>query len=224
METFQTTKKVFKKAFNEILNEQNNYAIDEAALPAYAHKNFFIDYLFWKRVEVAFDLAEKNESKKKVLDFGFGSGVLSYLLAKNGYDVTSCDIELSPFRLVQKKIAFPPNISFLEGDIFEKDLPENSFDIIFALDVLEHIENLTDYIELFKKLLKPNGVIVVSGPTENFLYKLGRQFAGERFSGDYHVTNIAHIKQEFSDRLLVKTEKKLIFPFVLFEIFTANKV
>tara|TARA_R110002167_G_scaffold88964_10_gene239821 strand:- start:6628 stop:7317 length:690 start_codon:yes stop_codon:yes gene_type:complete len=222
-ETFQSTKQKFKKVFNEILKTTNNYEIDEAALPAYAHKNPLIDYLFWKRLEVAFKHVTKNPNYSKVLDFGSGSGCFSYLLAKNGYEVTAIDLDFSPLKLIQEKVDFPPTIRFIEGDLLQEDLPSNSFDVIFALDVLEHIENLSDYIALFRRLLTPNGCIVVSGPTENILYKMGRALAGNRFTGDYHVTNIAKIKQEFANQLQVKTIKRLIFPVVLFELFSANE-
>ncbi len=223
MTTFKTVKKEFKSAFEKILAKENNYEIDEAALPAYAHKNVLIDYLFWKRIKVAFDFGNTNGPGKKVLDFGCGSGVLSYLLAKNDYEVTACDLEFGPLNLVKQKIEFPRNINFVEGDIATKDFPDESFDVIFALDVLEHVENLEDYIKLFNRLLTPNGMVIVSGPTENLLYKIGRKFAGNRFTGDYHVTNIASIKDKFNDYNSVRTIKKLIVPFVLFEVFATTK-
>jgi hypothetical protein len=71
-------------------------------------------------------------------------------------------------------------------------------------------------------LLSPNGIIIISGPTENILYKIGRVFAGNRFTGDYHVTTISKVKQEFSRFFFFFTIKKILFPFVLFEIFTAE--
>lgn len=221
--TFKSTKKKFKTVFNDILKNTNSYEIDEAALPAYAHKNPLIDYLFWKRLQVAFEHANKNSSYSKVLDFGCGSGCFSYLLANNGFEVTATDLDFSPLQLIKEKIDFPTSIKFIEGDIINHDLPEASFDLIFALDVLEHIENLPDYIELFKKLLTPGGMVIVSGPTENVLYKIGRKLAGNRFTGDYHVTNISKIKSEFSPYLKVNTIRKLIFPLVLFEIFSASE-
>lgn len=224
VETFKSTKKKFKKTFAEILSTTNNYEIDEAALPAYAHKNPLIDYLFWSRLRIAFEFAQKQTGNKKVLDFGCGSGCFSFLLAKNGYQVTATDLDFSPLKLVKEKLDFPENINFIQGDIIHKELPENSFDVIFALDVLEHIENLSDYVFLFKKLLTPKGVIIISGPTESILYKIGRKFAGDRFTGDYHVTNISNIKREFGRQLNVKTIKKLIYPLVLFELFSASKV
>ena len=223
MNTYSLTKKEFKSAFRTILSSKKNYELDEAAFPAYAHKNIFIDYLFWKRVEVAFNFAKNHTGNKKVLDFGCGSGVLSYLLAKNNYKVTAVDIEFSPLLAIKEKIEFPENIKFIEGDITSMNLPDKSFDIIFALDVLEHIDDLQNYIALFQRLLTDTGVIIVSGPTENILYKTGRKLAGSRFTGDYHVTNIAKIKTEFEATLSVKTIKKLIFPLVLFELFAARK-
>lgn len=223
METFKTTKKKFKLAFNKIIHESNNETIDEAALPAYAHKNVLIDYLFWKRVQIAFNYAQQHDGSKNILDFGCGSGVLSYLLAKQGHEVTSTDIEFSPLHLVKEKIEFPSNISFIESDIISGELKNKTFDIIYALDVLEHIENLDEYILMFKSLLAPNGVIIVSGPTENIFYKIGRNIAGEKFTGDYHVSDISKIKDNFKQFLKVKTLKKLYPPVKLFELFIAQK-
>ena len=221
MKTFKEVKKEFKLAFQEILSKKNSLIIDEAALPAYAHKNPFIDYLFWKRIEVAFEYANKNKYIS-VLDFGCGSGVLSYLFAENGYEVTACDLEFDPLMRVKEKISFSQKINFVEGDILKMNFQNNSFDLIVALDVLEHVENLEDNITLFKRILKPNGSILVSGPTENIFYKIGRKIAGQRFTGDYHVTNISNIKKKFSLQLEVKTIRKLIFPVILFEIFSAK--
>ncbi len=220
---YHQIKQDFKAAFKQILKEGDSYALGEAALPAYSHNNPLIDWLFWQRIKLAFEFALNKKSARNVLDFGCGSGVLSYMLAQESFSVTACDVEFSPLHLVQKKIDFPNDIDFIEGDILDMELPKNSFDIIFALDVLEHIDSIETYIVLFEKLLKPDGVIVVSGPTENVLYKIGRKIAGSRFQGDYHVTNISLIKASFKKLLTVSTLKKLVFPIVLFEMFTATK-
>lgn len=224
MEVFKSSKKIFKTAFKVLVKEHDSYEVGEAALPAYAHRNPLIDWLFWKRIHIAYTCANNNgKAKNKILDFGCGSGLLSYMLAKNGHDVTACDIEFSPLNLVKENVRFPLNINFIEGDILDKDLEKNAFDIIYAMDVLEHIDNLEPYIELFNQLLTKDGVIIVSGPTENSLYKLGRSLAGKRFTGDYHVTTIANIKGKFATHLKVNSLKKLLFPIVLFEVFTARK-
>ena len=65
-------------------------------------------------------------------------------------------------------------------------------------------------------------MLIISGPTESFLYKIGRKLAG--FSGDYHVTNIYDVERKFSEGGFTKTGlKKLYFPFTLFRISTWRK-
>ncbi len=225
MEIFYASKKKFKDAFQKIIESNDSYEIGEAALPAYSHKNPLIDWLFWERLKIAYKYASSNgKTKNKILDFGCGSGVLSYMLTKKNHCVTACDLELSPLKLLKEIIEFPSGINFIEGDILDKNFEDNSFDIICVMDVLEHIENLEPYIKLFDRLLTPNGLILVSGPTESIFYKIGRKVAGKRFTGDYHVTNISKIKKTFNVHFEVKTLRKLLFPLVFFELFTAKKI
>ena len=95
-----------------------------------------------------------------------------------------------------------------------------SFDAIIALDVLEHVDDLTDILQQFRRLLKPGGIVVISGPTENGLYKLGRRIAGKRFTGDYHVSNIGRIEQECR-RIGLVNKIATIYPMLpLFKVFS----
>jgi predicted TPR repeat methyltransferase len=62
--------------------------------------------------------------------------------------------------------------------------------VIVAADVLEHIENLPAYLATFAAKLKSSGRLLISGPTENVIYKIGRILAGFGGKGDYHHTDI----------------------------------
>ena len=57
----------------------------------------------------------------------------------------------------------------------------NSFAAIFALNSLEHNENIPELVDRLVPLLRPDGVFILSGPTESGFYRLGRRLAG--FSG-----------------------------------------
>ncbi len=221
MDHFDEVKKKFKAAVQSILTDNSSLEIDEAALPAYAHKNPVVDYIFWQRVKVALNFAIKKNAQN-ILDFGCGSGILSYSLATMGKNVTAVDIHFGPLNLIKQKINFPTNINFIEADLLKYEMKEKQFDLIIALDVLEHIEDLKTYISEFRKILKPGGMILVSGPTENFLYKIGRRLAGEKFTGDYHVSNIHKIKRTFSEQMETETISKLVWPLTLFEVFIAH--
>lgn len=219
---FLQTKRLFRKAMNEIVAEEISYEIKEAAFPSYAHGNPLIDYLFWKRLKYAYRKTMNHGSGLRVLDFGCGSGVMSYMLASAGHQITAVDVEFRPLEKVKSKISFPANVNFREGDLTAMDIEPLSFDVILALDVLEHIETPESLYKCFAKILKPGGVLIVSGPTENFLYKIGRKLAGKEFTGEYHHKNIADIKRELKVNFETGCVTRLIWPVSLFHLFTAK--
>lgn len=217
---FKTTQKLFKTAISTILKEKGNtYVLSESAFPAYANNNYFIDKLFWGRVYHSYNYILNNYKGSKILDFGCGSGILSYLLGNEGHKVLAYDIIIDPLNMVREQIKFGDNITVSDLPL-EKIVESNKykFDCIVALDVLEHIEDLVPYLEKFKHLLKENGQIIFSGPTENILYKLGRKIAGNDYSGDYHVSNIKTISNIFGTYGKVEKIKTLYTVFPLFEI------
>jgi 2-polyprenyl-3-methyl-5-hydroxy-6-metoxy-1,4-benzoquinol methylase len=224
MSHFRETKTIFKKMFN-VVSEKGTERDDllEAAFFAYAHRNPLIDFLFWRRLSVA-ERYVLSKGAKRVLDFGYGSGVMSYCFAKSGLDVVGVDIDTKPLDEAKKHISFPPGIAFVSPQQLEDARYNESFDCIVALDVLEHIEDLSEFVALAKRVLKKDGFVVVSGPTENILYQIGRKVAGKQFTGTYHVSNIARIRERLAKDLKIEHISTL-FPFVpLFELFTARKV
>jgi len=223
----KATKKLFKTEITKRLKAQGtDEVLSEAALPAYAHKNPLIDHIFWKRLKVvANHLKKKNKGSLKILDFGCGTGVMSYELATNTHEVVGLDLDLRPVTLLKESINYPDSISFLEGDLFDKDLEENTFDAIIALDVLEHMDDdqLRKYMAKFRSLLKDGGEVIISGPTENFLYKIGRKLAGQDFTGDYHDSEIQSIRKIVSETYEVKSLAKILPILPLFDVFVAYK-
>ena len=72
------------------------------------------------------------------------------------------------------------------------------------------------------RLLRPGGQLVISGPTENVLYRFGRKLAGPEYSGDYHERGVAEIRRMLASRASLKQIATLYWPVPLFEIFTAT--
>ena len=54
----------------------------------------------------------------------------------------------------------------------------NSFDLIFALDILEHVENPSIALDEILRILKKNGLLFVSVPTESILLRIVRSLIG----------------------------------------------
>src|SRR5262245_41059939 len=185
----------------------------EMAVPSYCHLNPLIRWLFWRRLDQAWRLADVHAGDC-VFDFGIGSGVLLPTLQPLVQRVAGCDLFLAPARSMADRLGMPVEL------VPRGELPgwaqanEGRFDCLFALDVLEHVEDaeLRDLSAVFRTLLKPNGRMVVSGPTETIAYKIGRRIAG--FRNDYHHRTIFDIDAELR-RKWRQCAKKVAPPFPL---------
>lgn len=181
-------------------------AYDEQALPSYTHGNPLIRYLFWARLRIACRFAALPRGAR-VLDFGCGSGVLFRHFQIRGCAIVGCDRHLEAATKVCRELG-------IDADL-RSDLPsatDERFDAIFALDVLEHVEDHAMLVSRFLHLLKPSGRVLLSGPTENRLYRLGRAAAG--FSGHYHVANIYQIERSFEQNGFLRTGEATLYPLV----------
>ncbi len=169
------------------------------------------------------DYIENYAPYEKVLDFGCGSGVMLSFLAGHSQQVTATDIDLAPLESVKKYIPLAGNVLVVDANrVPISQMTPKSFDLINALDVLEHVDDLPRTLSELLHLLKPGGRLLVSGPTENAFYKLGRKLAGPEYSGEYHERGTAEIRRELSRLARVRQVATLYWPIPLFEIFVAE--
>ncbi len=221
---FNAYKSRYRSAIQQVLAHAEKGRLDEAAFPAYSHRNPLINWLFWQRLRKVMDYVQNPTPYTNILDFGCGSGVMLPYLSSISAHVTAMDVDLLPIRSVQKYIPLPQNVAVKDAtQIPVSALPTNSFDLIIALDVLEHVHDLPQTLRELLGLLKPDGRLIVSGPTENILYRLGRKVAGPEYSGAYHERGIAEIKNELLKTTTLEHIATLYWPIPLFEIFSAKK-
>jgi SAM-dependent methyltransferase len=169
----------------------------EMAIPSYLHSNPALRWMAWRRLEVVVDslrrLAPPRGSSSVALDFGCGSGVLFRdTLAR--YDrVIGVDLVLTAAKALVAELDLQ-NVTLHTPAEADAVVPPASVDVLIAAEVLEHVDDLPPTLTQFKNWLKPNGRLLVSLPTENRLYRLGRRLAG--FSGHYHHSNAASIDEK----------------------------
>ena len=170
----------------------------EMAVPAYAHRNPLIRWLFWSRLDAAVRLAELRPGAA-VLDFGSGAGVLLPSLKAYATRIVATDLELAPSRTVASARGIAAE--FVELPEFRSWSERNigALDRIFALDVLEHVDadELRELSRVFRSLLTPEGRLVISGPTESRAYRLGRALAGFKNLYHHQSINVYHHRNIF---------------------------
>lgn len=113
-----------------------------------------------------YHLSKPYAQDKIVLDAGCGSGYGSEMLIKAGakkvYGVDICPESIEYCRTHHKQA----NLVFQVGDLTKIDFPDQTFDLICAFEVIEHIEDYKRAMREFYRVLKPNGLLIISTPNK----------------------------------------------------------
>ena len=162
--------------------------LEETAIPSYTHRLAPIRYLFLKRLRAALDLSREHLAPGEVLDFGCGAGLMTVALAQQGFAPTRCDLRPQFCTPIAQGLA--PDIEIENFALL------SHFKSCVALDVLEHLSE--DELRNFSDGFAPGARLILSGPTENILYQMGRRVAG--FKGGYHQRDVFQILQFFEQQ------------------------
>jgi ubiquinone/menaquinone biosynthesis C-methylase UbiE len=143
--------------------------------------------------EILDSILGKAELKNKIiLDYGCGTGRnRETLLSFKPKNIIGCDV--SKEMLGKLKVKFPDEEVFLIDNPGKPELPiaGNSFDIIFSTLVIAHSKNIKKVFELWERLLKKNGEIILTDLHPEVLSKGGkRTFNLENKT--YEVKNYIH--------------------------------
>lgn len=143
-------KKVLK-ALNTIYTEEYNIGyLQDGYTISKSYGTDFINYLS--------KILKNNSSIKKVLEIGCGGCVILEQIKKDRLYV--CGIDSSPFAATQGK---KKNIEVIT-DFFPSKKITQKFDLIFHVDVLEHIDDYKNFLKAQYEQLNDNGLIVVNVP------------------------------------------------------------
>ena len=113
--------------------------------------------------------AATNPQATHLLDVGCGAGnyTLKLLEALPGLNVTLIDLSQPMLTRAAERIGRVDagKITTLQGDIRELELPESTYDVIFAAAVLHHLRTDAEWEAVFSKfyrILKPGGSVWIS--------------------------------------------------------------
>ena len=138
-----------------------------------------------ERMEAIINLYSSGIKDSKVLEIGCHAGGASYSFAEKGADevigtefsgykvesvnndkyenneLIKVNEELNDLRgLVKEKFKNTSNVSFLDDDICNSKIEQNSFDLICSWDVLEHLHDPLKALQNISSLLNDTGIAV----------------------------------------------------------------
>ena len=109
---------------------------------------------------------------KEILEIGSGIGTISKFLIGAGRTVTLFDISASYIKYLKERFGGNPAVSILKSDAGEIDKAVywKKFDTVIAVNILEHLENEEDVLRKIKKILLPDGRLILVVPAHEALF------------------------------------------------------
>jgi 2-polyprenyl-3-methyl-5-hydroxy-6-metoxy-1,4-benzoquinol methylase len=132
----------------------------------------------------------------RALDLGAGPGAMSERLDSLGCEVLAVDREATAYKGKQRFLA-----QDLNQDQFATELGAASYDLIVAIEVIEHVESPINFLRNIARLLASDGVAVITTPNvESLPARLSFLVEGKIRMMD-EVSDPTHISPIFSDLL-----------------------
>jgi 2-polyprenyl-6-hydroxyphenyl methylase / 3-demethylubiquinone-9 3-methyltransferase len=102
-------------------------------------------------------IATRVGAAARVLDVGCGAGFLANELAAEGHDVTGIDASHEALAVAARHDP-TGRARYVAGDALALPFPAQSFDVVCAMDFLEHVEEPSRVVEEAARVLRPGGL------------------------------------------------------------------
>ena len=122
-------------------------------------------YRLWRRTREVL-LAIEDFAKNPVgdiIDLGTADARMLDAIHQKYLQARCVGVEYNQDLVDFARVKFP-HLEIIQADIQSLDFPDNSFDVIVAAAVVEHVSNPVKMMSEVKRILKPGGILVLTSP------------------------------------------------------------
>jgi SAM-dependent methyltransferase len=146
--------------------------------------------IVFSRHKFTYEYIKQYTKNRTVIDIGCGMGYGSRILSENAKEVIGIDINNEAINYCKKNYK-SENLSFIRSDVFLLE-EDSKYDIAVTFQVIEHIENISEFCDKLKNIVKIGGTIFISTPNIPLDQKI-------RNRNKYHINEMTY--QEFKNIL-----------------------
>ena len=126
---------------------------------------------------------------KRTLDAACGEGYGSTLLADSAASVEGVDISEQAITHARQRYGQLADVGFHLADCTSLPFDDNEFDRVVSFETLEHLEAHDELLAEFRRVLKPDGFLILSSPDK------------ATYSDEQNTVNEYHVKELYRNEL-----------------------
>ena len=164
----------------------------------------YMPMVFWSVSQLGY-----KKQFDSILDVGVGNGASSKYLKMHFPDSQVLGIDISTTAIKSAEELSEPGLSFEVKNVEKTNLPVEEFDLITAFQTHFHWQNLTQSFLELKRILKPDGIILLACEWSKLAYYLLDFRKQEKFE-NYLINLDLHLidSQKKGQWILYKIKKK----------------
>lgn len=132
--------------------------------------------------ERAFIIEKARPISGRILEAGTGKGYFTMALAREGFDFISFDISEEEQKFARLNLMYyglEGHVQFHISDAGCLPYEDESFDVIFAINMVHHLDSADKVVEEFARVIAPSGKMILSDFNAKGLAMLDRIHAKE---------------------------------------------
>lgn len=120
---------------------------------------------------------------KTILDIACGEGYGSNLMSQYASFIYGVDIDRVTIEHAKVKYE-KDNLRFIEGSTSRIPMDEDSVDVVVSFETLEHHDEHVKMFEEIKRVLRPNGMLIISTPDKYYYSDI------RKYKNPYHIKEL----------------------------------
>lgn len=104
----------------------------------------------------------------KALNLGAGEGDYDAMIARHCGELVSCDINEEDVAYAKELNREVPNVEYRVENALDLTFPDNTFDLLLSMEVIEHVGQPERMVEEVRRVLKPGGLALITFPSLDF--------------------------------------------------------
>lgn len=147
------------------------------------------------RIQIFINMVNNVGNDLKILDVGCGDGVISEPIMKMGNYVAA--LELPTIATLAKKCKVS---TVMAGDAEQLAFASESFDLVIASEVVEHLWQPLSFLNEAHRVLKPSGYLIIETPE-------GEE--GLNYDSHKHYFTVERLEHMLSTKFIISEVKRL---------------